>query len=233
MCGRYYQTESAEVIKEVFGIKTPSSELPQFSPRYNMAPMQMAPVIRLNSITHEKELIMMRWGLIPSWSKDNKSASFCINAKSESVSSKASFRSAFKSRRCLVPASGFFEWKKLNPKEKQPYKIAIKGEKVFGFAGLWESWVNPETNSPEETFTIITCEPNELVSELHDRMPVIVPKEHWDLWLSNENIDANLLQSLLRPHSDEKMYALPVSKAVGNVRNDSKDLLDEINEGLF
>jgi putative SOS response-associated peptidase YedK len=230
MCGRYYQTESAQVIKEVFGIKTPDDELPQFSPRYNIAPMQMAPIIRINPATREKELVMMRWGLLPSWAKDNKFAP--INAMCETVATKPFFRGAFKSKRCLVPANGFFEWKKQG-KEKQPYKIAVENEKVFAFAGLWEAWINPENAGTEETFTIITCEPNELVGTVHNRMPVIVPKLHWDRWLTHDNFDPLLLESLLKPFPYEQMYMKPVSKLVGNVRNDSKDLLDEIADVLF
>ncbi len=232
MCGRYYETEGAEVIKEAFGIKTPDNELPIVDARYNIAPMQFAPVVRINPTTKERELVKLRWGLIPSWSKDEKFAASTINAMAETVDTKPTYRDAFKKKRCLVPASGFFEWMKFaHTKDKQPYKIFLEGEKVFAFAGLWESWQSKETGMVLETFTIITCEPNELVMNIHNRMPVIIAKENWDVWLSGT--DLNEVKALLRPYPEEGMGVLPVSRAVGNVKNDNPGLIDEIDDPIL
>jgi len=185
--------------------------------------MQRGIVVRLDQ-EGRREPVMMRWGLVPSWSKDDTGAARCINAKAETAAEKPSFRAAFKVRPCLVPVSGFYEWKPLGPKEKQPYYITLKDNAPFAFAGLWEWWRPKEAPKEEpalETFTIITCEPNELCAPIHNRMPVILAPEDWPRWLGTPDDR----RALLKPVPSERMECWPVGKAVGNVRNEGPSLV--------
>jgi putative SOS response-associated peptidase YedK len=179
MCGRYVITTAPQAIRQWFATQ---GTLPNFPQHYNAAPGQDLPVIRLHRETGERVLAMLRWGLIPYWSKDPKIAWKCINARGETVKTMSAFRSAYQSRRCLVPADAFFEWK-ANGKTKQPYAIALRNREPFAFAGLWESWKDPKMDEWLRTFTILTTTPNELVASLHDRMPVILSPASYDRWL--------------------------------------------------
>jgi putative SOS response-associated peptidase YedK len=189
-----------------------------FPPRYNIAPTQNSFVVRLDKQGEQRELVDMKWGLIPSWSKDGKMPGMTINAKAESASTKPAFRSAYKSRPCHVVADGFYEWQKIDATERQPYLITRKDGNPFAFAGLWEAW--RAKDAPDGTpltlsFTIMTCEPNTLCARVHNRMPVILAPEQWAGWLgTSEQRDA-----LLKPFPADDMTMWPVPKAVGSVRN--------------
>ncbi len=192
---------------------------------YNVAPQTFQPVVRLNRDSGLREIALMRWGLIPYWSKDAKIGYSTINAKAETVATAPAFRDAFRRRRCLVPADAFYEWQKLDPKHKQPFAIALASREPYGFAGLWERWKDPTTHQWLETFTIITTDPNAVVAPLHNRMPVILARKDYARWLDKSTPEQPPLD-LLRPFPAEQMTAWKVDKAVGNVRNDTAHLLE-------
>ncbi|QDX94370.1 SOS response-associated peptidase [Brevibacillus laterosporus] len=160
----------------------------------------------------------LRWGLIPSWSKDEKMAYKMINAKAETIREKPSFKNLFIRKRCIIPADGFYEWMKIG-NDKQPMRIMVKDKGVFSLAGLYDTWKSPD-GGRINTCTIITTKPNTLMADIHDRMPVIIKREDESLWLNRDVQDGELLESLLLPFEEEQMQAYPVSKMVGNVRND-------------
>lgn len=217
MCGRFTLRTSARAIAEHFGL----ADAPHLEPRYNIAPTQSVPVVRLDT-SDDRELAMMHWGLIPSWAKDPKIGNRQINARSETAATMPSFRSAFKWRRCLVVADGFFEWK--GPKgQKQPYLIDLGGG-PFAFAGLWERWVSNDDRI--ESCTVLTTVPNNLMETLHDRMPVILSPSDYDSWLGPEKLDR--LESLLCPYPSEEMRVYPVSKAVNRPTNDAPECVEPI-----
>jgi putative SOS response-associated peptidase YedK len=192
-----------------------------FPPRYNIAPTQKSLVVR--ETNGARELADLRWGLVPSWAKDAKGAARCINARSETVVNKPSFRSAFKSRPCLVIADGYYEWKVLGQKEKQPYYFTLKEHSPFAFAGIWESWKRAD-DDPVETFALLTTTPNALCATVHDRMPVILGREDWRAWLATPDDR----KALLRSFPADMMQTWPVGKAVGNVKNDGPQLIEPV-----
>lgn len=213
MCGRYTLKTSPKELAQLFGPLL----FPELAPRYNVAPSQPVPVVRDGETGREAALL--RWGLVPPWSKD-PSAGF-INARAETVATKPAFRSAFKSRRCLMPADGFYEWAKAGSK-KQPWHFRLKDGGPFAFAALWETW--GEGDSAVESCALITGEPNAVVAPVHDRMPVILPIEHYDLWLDPE-AKPNQLASLLAPYPAAEMEGYPVSTRVNSPRSDGPDLI--------
>lgn len=214
MCGRYTLTATPEAIQQAFNLGTLPDDLP---PRYNIAPTQHVPIIT----NHAPDVLtIVRWGLIPSWSRDAAAAARMINARAETVDEKPSFRSAFKRRRCLIPADGFFEWTAQQGGRKRPYYIHHVDHAVFAFAGLWELWHSPEGDEVQ-TCTIITSEPNDLIRPLHNRMAVILDPADYDLWLSPDELPAAALKPLLRPYPAEKMAAYPVSTLVNSPANDT------------
>lgn len=220
MCGRFTLHTSGADLAAIFGL----SKVLDVPARYNIAPTQG--ILTLHAADDGAlEPVTMRWGLIPSWAKDAKIASSTINAKAETVATKPAFRSAFKRRRCLIPADGFYEWQKLDPagKQKQPFHVTMKDGSPFAFAGLWEFWQSPD--GPVESCTVITTEPNELMESIHNRMPVILPREKYSAWLDLGNADA---QSLLVPFPADQMAATKVGKAVGNVKNQGPELMTPI-----
>jgi putative SOS response-associated peptidase YedK len=225
MCGRYVRRGSAETVSHWFDIEP--DDLPVFSPSYNVCPQTAQPVVRLNSKTGRRELSLMRWGLIPYWSKDAKIGLSTINAKGETIATSAVFREAFRRRRCLIPADLFYEWQKLEPKTRQPYAIGMSDGRPYAFAGLWERWKDKATGLPLETYTIITTDPNELVEPIHNRMPVILDPRDYSRWL-DPGEPSHLPIDLLRPYPADKMTAWKVDPAVGNVRNDRSELIDPI-----
>jgi putative SOS response-associated peptidase YedK len=233
VCGRYARQADKQRIAEAMDAGIPVFELGR---SYNAAPQSFQPVVRLNRDTGEREIVLMRWGLIPFWSKDQKIAYSTINAKAETIATNPAFREAIKHRRCLVPADAFYEWQKLDGKTKQPYAIALRNGEVYAFAGLWERWKDKKTATPLETFTIITTDPNELVEPLHTRMPVIVPRKDYDRWLSPCAPEL-LPLDLLRAYPAEEMTAWRVDLRVGNVMNDDPELIVEAESagtvGLF
>jgi len=194
------------------------------APSYNIAPQTFQPVVRLRPETAERELTVMRWGLVPFWSKDGKMASNTINAKAETITTSAAYREPMKRRRCLVPADWFYEWKKLDEKTKQPYAIAMKDQSLFAFAGLWDSWKDKESGKTLDTYTVITTDPNELMESIHTRMPVILAPKDYERWMepgepSHPPVD------LLRPYPEGEMTAWKVGKSVDNVRINDPSLV--------
>ncbi|MGH9616658.1 MAG: SOS response-associated peptidase, partial [Acidobacteriaceae bacterium] len=193
---------------------------------YNIAPTSYQPVIRLDRGTGEREIAMMRWGLIPGWCKQPRQLGLStINAKAESLMEKPIWRQPFKKRRCLVPADAFYEWKKIDAKTRQPYAFGMKDDAPFAFAGLWERWRTPD-NKPIDSFAIVTTDPNELTAAVHDRMPVIVEPKDYERWLTRADEDQPPID-LLRPYNADAMKAWKVRNAVGDVRNDRPDLCIE------
>jgi putative SOS response-associated peptidase YedK len=222
MCGRFSQTASPEVIAQQFAL----NDSPLFNPRYNIAPSQSIAAIRIDSDTAPRTLVLLRWGLIPSWAKDEKIGSQCINAKAETVAEKPSFRSAFKKRRCLVIADGFYEWQRQG-EHKQPMWIGLRSKLPFAFAGLWEHWKSVD-EEPVETCTIITTEPNDLMTPIHNRMPVILAPTSYDQWLDPTLQNIETLNRLLRPYPSEELTAFPVSTLVNNPRHDAPQCLEPV-----
>ncbi len=220
MCGRYTLTHPGDLLEEL-GVDSP----PQLTPRYNVAPTQNAPVVRA-AAQGGRRLDLLRWGLVPFWAQDPKIGNRMINARSETAAEKPSFRHALKQRRCVVPADGFYEWKKVGGGAKQPYHIHLHDRRPFVFAGLWERWTKgPE---PIESFTILTTSPNDKVAELHDRMPVILPREAWDLWLDPSVGDAARVAALMGPCDSGEITFVPVSKMVNRPGNDRPECVQPI-----
>lgn len=215
MCGRYSITTAPEAIRRLFAV----SDLINLEPRYNMAPMQSAPVVRIRD--DARHLDMLRWGLVPSWAKDETKATSLINARSETADEKPSFRDAFAKRRCLVPADGFYEWQKRGA-AKQPYRVCLEGGRPFAFAGLWERWKTPEGGALE-TFAILTVDADPRIAAIHDRMPaMLVAEDEFALWLEGPPEQA---KRILKPYGGAGLEAYEVSTRVGNVRNDDADLV--------
>lgn len=246
MCGRYTLLAEPQELEAEFGVIGPVG----FSPRFNIAPSQQVPIVRLVGVAApasmavvrlaeqggsssggaSRRLDILRWGLIPHWAKDAKFGYHTINARAETVASQPAFRDAFRKRRCIVPANGFFEWQKvmLGGKEvKQPHYIHRKDGRPMGLAGLWDRWVGPDGEAIE-SFTIITTEANELVSSLHNRMPVILRREDYAAWL-NPDAKGDDLKSLLAPCPSDWLAIRPVSRQVNSPRNDDSGCIAELS----
>ncbi|MDX1484411.1 MAG: SOS response-associated peptidase [Alphaproteobacteria bacterium] len=222
MCGRYAITSPLEAIIKAFDVKSALSNL---QPRYNAAPSQDLPVIRAGK--EGRDLGLMRWGLVPSWSKGPDSRYSMINARAETVASRPAYRGPFKNRRCLIPADGFFEWKQTG-NGKQPFYITLKSGEPFVFAGLWDHWISPE-GEDLTSFTIIVTDANDTVSPIHDRMPVILPENDHEAWLGEDRSPSRTrLAIMLRPYPAELMRAHPVSRDVNSPANDFPALLDQV-----
>jgi putative SOS response-associated peptidase YedK len=217
MCGRYVITSTPEAIRALFGY----AEQPNFPPRYNVAPTQPIPIVRLAD--GKRQFALMRWGLLPAWVKDPKSFSLLINARGESVLDKPAFRNAMKRRRCLIPADGFYEWKQVGEGE-QPYFVRLKSRQPFAFAGLCETWTGP-SGEELDTAAIVTTNANRTLAHLHGRMPVMLPPEAFDLWLDCAHVEATAAAALIAPARDELVEAYKVSTAVNRVANDSEVLI--------
>lgn len=222
MCGRYTIKTPLQVIADLFEVERSHALLP----RYNVAPTQDVPVVFLQE--HRRDLTMMRWGLVPYWAKDPKIGASLINARAESVSQKPAFRDAFKRRRCLIVADGFFEWRKTES-GKQPYWIHLKDEEPFAFAGLWEHWRGEQGEIT--SCTIVTTNANDFVAELHDRMPVILPREGYAPWLDPSS-SSQELQALLKPYDSAQMGAHAVSNVVNFAKNDDPSCITPLGQQL-
>ncbi|ASS99669.1 MULTISPECIES: SOS response-associated peptidase [Geobacillus] len=220
MCGRFTLTVDLLALQERFHFRYQGL----LAPRFNIAPGQDVLAI----VTEEGERVgkMMRWGLVPFWAKDARIGAKMINARAETVDEKASFRHAFKRRRCLILADGFFEWKKEGTK-KVPYRFTLKTGEPFAFAGLWERWKGP--SGPLETCTIMTTRANELIAPIHDRMPVILPPERYDDWLDASFDDSEYLKSLLQPYPKEQMQMYEVSPLVNSPKNDVSACIEPVH----
>lgn len=228
MCGRYGRRADKQRIAEwMQSHDTNVFDDSLLAPTYNAAPQSMQPVVRLDEETGERELAVMRWGLVPFWSKDVKIAYSTINAKAESVATSPAFREALKRRRCLIPAEWFYEWQKIDAKNKQAFAIGMEDDSIFAFAGLWDRWRDQKTRQTLETFTIITTDPNELMQSLHNRMPVILDPKDYGRWLEPGD-PSRLPVDLLRPYEAGKMKAWKVSARVGNVRNDDPECIEAL-----
>jgi putative SOS response-associated peptidase YedK len=211
MCGRYAIISVPEAMRRLFRY----AEQPNFPPRYNVAPTQPVPVVRIAD--GARHFALMRWGLLPAWVKDPRSFTLLINARAETAHEKPAFRNAMKRRRCLIPADGFYEWRREGTR-KQPFFIRRKDRAPFAFAGLWETWAGPG-GEEMDTAAILTTQANETLRALHHRMPVIVPPEAFDLWL-DEGADARMIASLLVPAPNDQFELFAVSDAVNKVAND-------------
>lgn len=234
MCGRFTLYANPELLAQLFGAPAEAEGSPidsaVFAGRYNIAPTQPVAIVRVNSQSKMREWAFTYWGLVPSWSKDPSVGSRMINARSETVAEKPSFRAAFKRRRCLVPASGFYEWQK-QEKQKQPYYISMQDGQPFAIAGLWETWAGGDGGSLESC-TLLTTTANELMAPLHDRMPVIVAPEDYAQWLGTGGdatpTELDQLQHLLRPCPAAAMMAYPVSTFVNNARNEGVHCIEKL-----
>lgn len=224
MCGRFTLTQSAQALSDFFQIQ----EIPNLAAQYNIAPTQRVVTVLCNPTTKKPQFQQLRWGLIPSWAKDPTIGAKLINARAETVAEKPSFRSAFKQRRCLVVADGFYEWQKQQG-TKQPFYFRLQDGKPFAFAGLWEKWISP-TQEEIISCTILTTTANELLQSIHDRMPVILDPKDYDLWLDPEVKTAQLLQPLLSPYPATAMTAYPVSKLVNSPKHNSPECIIPVNE---
>jgi putative SOS response-associated peptidase YedK len=218
MCGRYTLTTSVEALAEEFGLTGP---LPEVSPSYNVAPTQEVAAVLVED--GERRLRMLRWGLVPSWAKDPEIGSRMINARSETAPEKPSFRKAFRERRCLIPADGFYEWQKTN-NGKQPFYIRMEDGSPFAFAGLWESWGGD--GEEIRSCAILTTDPNELLAPIHDRMPAILHPEDYGQWLDPDVREVDLLSSLLLSYPEDTMEAYPVSRRVNSPANDEPSCVE-------
>jgi putative SOS response-associated peptidase YedK len=215
MCGRYRLSRRKQLVEEYFDTDSGAEE---WVPRYNIAPTQPVAVIRQNSKEPVRELSLMRWGLIPSWAKDSSAAARMINARSETASTKPAFRDALKSRRCLIPADAFYEWMRTG-KAKQPYCFEVNEGELFAFAGIWDRWKNAG-GKWLETCSILTTTPNAVTIAVHDRMPVILDRDGYDLWLDPGMRDVGAVSELLKPCDARRMRGYPVSSRVNSAVND-------------
>ncbi|GMR08667.1 MAG: SOS response-associated peptidase [Gammaproteobacteria bacterium] len=219
MCGRFTLSSSAEVLEEYFELDSAPQGL---MPRYNIAPAQAVAIIRqVEGLGRHMDSV--RWGLIPSWSKEAAIGHHLINARAETVAEKPSFRAAFKRRRCLVPADGFYEWKPVHGR-KQPYWIGLQDRPPLGLAGLWEHWEDPDSGEHIETCAIITTQANRQMRDIHPRMPVILPKSAYTAWLAVDS-PADVLHDLLLPYPEPTLISYPVSRSLNNPQNDTQELL--------
>jgi len=228
MCGRFTLTADTFAILDMFGL----SSIFELKASYNIAPTQAIASVRV-SAEGEREAVPMRWGLIPFWAKDKKIGARMINARGESLADKPSFRTAYKRRRCLIPADGWYEWQK--PAEgsskktpKQPYHIRRPQSEVVAFAGLWEQWTDKDNGELVESCTIITTEACEALAHIHHRMPVVLEPEFWPPWLDPSLRDTSSLQPLLRPTDDDYFVAVPVSTHVNSVRNNDPTCVERV-----
>src|SRR5579864_429767 len=223
MCGRYRLTAKERYIRDHFGL----DDDPPWMPRWNIAPTQQIATIRQHRSEPKRIFGLMRWGLIPYWAKDPSIGLKTINAMSETAAEKPAFRDAMRGRRCLIPADGFYEWKRLGSKEKQPYNFGMADDSPFAFAGLWERWQDRD-DKIIETCTILTTKPNSLVADVHDRMPVILSAEDYDLWLDLGVIDPTVVVDCLKPFDPRLMREYAISARVNRVENDDEYCAREI-----
>jgi putative SOS response-associated peptidase YedK len=217
MCGRYRLSRRKQLVDEYFDCAGEDD----WTPRYNVAPTQPVPVIRQHPKEPRREMSLLRWGLIPWWAKDASGAAKMINARAETAASKPAFKEALRYRRCIVPADGFYEWLR-SGSTKQPYCFEVDGGALFAFAGLWERWKDQDGKAVE-TCSILTTTPNAVTSTVHDRMPVILHPDNYDLWIDPGMRDVSTAAEMLRPYDARAMRCYPVSSRVNNVANDDED----------
>jgi len=217
MCGRYRLSRRKQIVEVHFSSASGDED---WNPRYNIAPTQLVPVIRQNPKEPIRELSLLRWGLIPSWMKDSSAAATMINARSETAGTKPAFRDALNSRRCLIPADGFYEWQRVG-QTKQPYCFEVGNGQMFAFAGIWDRWKDP-SGSWVKTCSILTTTPNAVTSAVHDRMPVILDPDCYDRWLDPGMHEVREVSDMLKPYEARLMRCYPVSSRVNYVANDDE-----------
>ncbi len=217
MCGRYRLSKRKEDIEEYFE----ASGDVDWAPRYNIAPSQDVGIIRQGSALQERRCSLARWGLIPRWAKDPRIGYKTINARAETVASRAAFSEPFKRRRCLIPADGFYEWRR-GGKGRQPFHFGLRDDSLFAFAGLWDLWTDPGGRMVESC-SIVTTTPNDLLADVHDRMPVILPPENYRQWLDPEFTITDSLAAMLRPFDAAMMKRIAVGTRVNSVANDDPE----------
>ena len=225
MCGRFVSKAKKIEIEKEFIVEIGDGNLS--TPRYNIAPTQM--IAAVAEIENGREISLFKWGLVPRWTKDESIGNKLINARAETLTEKPSFREAFARRRCIIPVSGYYEWQKAAKGAKQPFYFYLKEKEVFGFAGLWEEWLDKETGEAVETCTIITTEANEVLKPVHDRMPVILKTQDYEQWLEPKERNVDRLQRLLAPYPPEEMASHAVSRAVNVISSDSAELTTAVN----
>ncbi|MGB6777901.1 MAG: SOS response-associated peptidase [Planococcus citreus] len=224
MCGRFALYADYGALLERFEIEEAALDQASYEENYNVAPSQQ--IVAVINDGERNRLGTLRWGLIPSWAKDEKIGYKMINARAETAAEKPSFRSAFKKKRCLIPANAFYEWKK-GQDGKTPMLIHLEGDELFAFAGLWESWESPE-GEVVHSCTILTTQPNAVMADIHDRMPVILDKKAEKTWLDPNVEDPELLQKLIKPYEAEVLEAYEVSSAVNSPKNKGQELIRKI-----
>ena len=220
MCGRFTQRQSADAIAQQFDL----GFVPDSPPRYNIAPTQLIAAVTQPESAAQRQFRVFQWGLVPFWAKDASLGAKLINARSETVAEKPSFRAAFRYRRCLIVADGFYEWQRVES-GKQPHFFHLQNDQPFAFAGLWEHWESPQ-NEILETCTILTTEANEVLSPIHNRMPVMLHPEDYDRWLDPSLDTASKLLPLLRPYPADEMASYPVSKLVNRASSDRSECIE-------
>jgi putative SOS response-associated peptidase YedK len=233
MCGRYKLSRRKQIIEEHFDAADWQDD---WSPRYNVAPTQPVPVIRQHPKEPVRQVSLIKWGLIPNWSRDASLGSSTINARSETAATKPAFRDPLKFRRCLIPADGFYEWKR-NGSSKQPFCFEVGDSELFAFAGLWDGWKNVD-GQWVKTCTILTTTPNAVTSAIHDRMPVILDRDSYHLWLDPGMTDVQVVSELLKPFDARLMRCYPVSTRINHVANDDEECsrpvgLAQVQDRLF
>lgn len=224
MCGRFTLFAEFDDILNRFAIEAAIEE-ELYNPNFNVAPSHS--VLSVINDGSKNRLGFLKWGLIPPWAKDEKIGYKMINARAETLTEKPSFRNAFQKKRCIIIADSFYEWKRKNDNTKTPMRIKLKSNDLFGMAGLWERWISPE-GKPLYSCTVITTNPNKLVEDIHDRMPVILKPEDEKIWLDPTNNDMKGLQHLLKPLPEELMEAYEVSGMVNSPKNNSPKLIEQI-----
>ena len=233
MCGRYRLSRRKQILEEYFDTAPWDDD---WNPRYNIAPTQPVPVIRQHPKEPVRQISLMKWGLIPNWARDASIATSTINAKSETAATRPAFRDPLKFRRCLIPADGFYEWKRSGT-SKQPYCFEVNEGELFSFAGLWDGWKD-SSGSWIKTCSILTTTPNAVTSAIHDRMPVILDRESYDLWLDPGMQNIAAVSELLKPYDARLMRSYPISMRFNHVANDDEDcsrpvVLTESQNRLF
>jgi putative SOS response-associated peptidase YedK len=224
MCGRYVSVSSPTILAERFAVET--VRVTEKEPDYNVTPRADVPVVAVSR--GERTLDLVRWGLVPSWAKDLSIGDKLINARADTVATKPAYKRAFVKRRCIIPADGFYEWQKLDAKEKQAFAIEPIDSPMFAFAGLWDRWRDPETREIVRSCTIITTGANELMAPIHNRMPVILDEKDWSQWLGQADVVPEELQAMLKPFPAERMRAYKISPHVNSVKNDDAAVLAAI-----
>jgi len=218
MCGRFAQRSDPKRLAKEFKV----AEVPQVEARYNIAPTQE--ILAVRELADGREMAFFKWGLVPSWAKDTSMGARLINARSETVGEKPAFREAFKQRRCIIPADGFYEWQRTEGR-KQPFFFLMRDERPFGFAGLWERWEG-EGGQAIDSCTILTTEANEVLRPVHDRMPVILHPDEYEAWLDTDVRKLDLIKEMLRPYPAEEMTSYQVSTAINSPRSQGAELIE-------